>query len=142
MVTAHCQKREQCLREVTSQDTVEYMCWAMSLIDHLVEVKASRLLPYNIPMPHTDDSMSNSYKLHNKLFVWPRSTKHLESQELESLGVAAPLLPHCSMRLQSLNVQLGPGESRGVNSSSTFCFISPCQQGFKLASISHASTAL
>lgn len=103
-VTALCHKRERCHREVTGQDTVEHMCWVVLLIDHLVDLKANRLLPYNRHMPSTDDSKSCSYELHNTIFAWPRRAEHLETRNGESQSINSP----CSKKLQRLDVQIGP----------------------------------
>lgn len=103
-VTALCHKRERCLREVTGQDTVEHMCWVVLLIDHLVDLKANCLLPYNRHMPSTDDSKSCSYELHNTIFAWPRRAEHLETRNGESQSINSP----CSKKLQRLDVQIGP----------------------------------
>lgn len=127
--TADCQKREQCLREVTAQIALECMFWVTLLIDHFVEVKASRYLPYNMPMLHTDDPLCCNCWLHKKTFVWPRSTQHRTKNQrvLGQLLHCCPIAPRgCRGWVCSLVL--------GNASMSACCFISPCQQGFKLAS--------
>lgn len=71
--------------------------------------------PYNIPLPHTDDSMSCSCELHNYL------------------GIVAPWLLHCSRMLQELDVVL-----RSLQEYLLLYFTLP----FKLTRVSHANTAL